>query len=39
MPNYTSYVNQSKTSAQASASNKAIEALKAKSEIEDLRIQ
>ena len=39
IPNYTSYVNQAKSQAQGSASNKAIEALKAKSEIEDLRIQ
>ncbi|WP_338376902.1 peptidylprolyl isomerase [uncultured Flavobacterium sp.] len=39
IPNYTSYVNQAKSQAQGSASNKVIEALKAKSEIEDLRIQ
>ena len=39
IPNYTSYVNQAKSQAQGSASNKAIEALKVKSEIEDLRIQ
>jgi len=39
IPNYTSYVNQAKSQAQGAASNKVIEALKAKSEIEDLRIQ
>ncbi len=39
IPNYTSYVNQAKSQAQGAASNKVIEALKAKSDIEDLRVQ
>lgn len=39
IPNFTSYITQAKTQAQGSATNRAIEALKDKSEIEDLRIQ
>lgn len=39
LPNYTSYINQAKSQVQGAASNKVIEALKAKSDIEDLRIQ
>ena len=37
--NYTTFVNQAKAQAQGSASNRVVEALKAKSDIEDLRIQ
>lgn len=37
--NFNTYVNQAKSQAQGSASNRVVEALKAKSEIEDLRIQ
>ena len=37
--NYTTYINQAKSQAQGSASNRAVEALKAKSDIEDLRIK
>lgn len=39
LPNYTSYINQAKSQAQGAASNRAIEALKSKAEIEDLRVQ
>jgi peptidyl-prolyl cis-trans isomerase D len=37
--NFNTYVNQAKSQAQGSASNRVVEALKAKSEIEDLRVQ
>lgn len=37
--NFTTYVNQAKSQVQGSASNRAVEALKAKSDIEDLRIK
>lgn len=39
LPNYTSYINQAKSQAQGAASNRAVEALKSKAEIEDLRVQ
>ncbi|WP_338409731.1 peptidylprolyl isomerase [uncultured Flavobacterium sp.] len=39
LPNYTSYINQSNTQAKNSTNYKVLEALKAKSDIEDLRIK
>ena len=39
LPNYVNYVNQLKSQSQGSASNRAIEALKANAEIKDLRIK